>query len=109
MVGSRSDLLDSPVLEDRVCAYLEEHELLRLDADARHAKWFKILEEDPRFWILHQTWLDPEEACDWGMIVRIHLEDSKRIGRPVMEGLVYGRSDRIPLIARRALHFSLIR
>jgi hypothetical protein len=79
-----------PVLEDRVCAYLEEHELLRLDADARHAKWFKILEEDPRFWILHQTWLDPEEACDWGMIVRIHLEDSKRIGRPVMEVLSMG-------------------
>ncbi len=79
-----------PVLEDRICAYLEEHELLRLDADARHAKWFKILEEDPRFWILHQTWLDPEEACDWGMIVRIHLEDSKRIGRPVMEVLSMG-------------------
>lgn len=74
-----------PQLEDLVHAFYLEHEWVRLDADSRNPKWFKILKESSDHWVVHQTMLDPEETAEWGMLLEVDLEASRQAGQVIMK------------------------
>jgi superfamily II RNA helicase len=70
--------------------YFEGHERIRLDPEARAAKHTRILEEEPRRWIIEQTLVDPDDLNDWLIRLHIDLDRCDAAGNVVivMDGLV---------------------
>ena len=75
----------APKLEDVFAPYFEEHEFIRMDADARNPKWLQINDDAKDVWIVRQTILDPEDHADWSLLFEVNLNASKLKSHPVMK------------------------
>ncbi|MDA7618063.1 DUF3516 domain-containing protein [Verrucomicrobia bacterium] len=73
-----------PRLEDAMGPYFEEYDHIRLDADARDPRWFKVEKETTTHWQVRQTLLDPEEDGAWFLSFEVDLSTSSTVARPVM-------------------------
>ena len=74
-----------PKLEDALGPYFDEHEYIRMDADARNPKWIQINDKEENLWTVRQTILDPEGHADWSLLFEVHLLESKSKSHPVMK------------------------
>ncbi|MGF1465155.1 MAG: DEAD/DEAH box helicase [Sandaracinaceae bacterium] len=78
-------------LEEAIAPYYDEHEALRFDPGARSPK-HTLVEVGDDAWAVRQVLVDPEEANDWSIEVRIDLERAAEAGRPVVELIRIGPS-----------------
>jgi hypothetical protein len=64
--------------------YFAQHELIRLDPEARAAKHTRISEDSPHRWICEQILVDPEELNDWSLKLVIDLDQCNAAAAVVM-------------------------
>ncbi|MFW0112530.1 DEAD/DEAH box helicase [Rothia sp. CCM 9416] len=84
--GERSGW-DSDRWADAMDDYFEEYEDIYTDADARSPGLLTIDDdtaEHPGFWLVRQTFSDPEENHDFGIVARVDLAASDAEGAPVV-------------------------
>ncbi|MFW0169234.1 DEAD/DEAH box helicase [Rothia sp. P4278] len=84
--GERSGW-DSDRWADAMDDYFEEYEDIYTDADARSPRLLTIDDdtaEHPGFWLVRQTFSDPEENHDFGIVARVDLAASDAEGAPVV-------------------------
>jgi superfamily II RNA helicase len=72
-------------LEQRFAAFWEEHAALRLDPEARAPKNTRVVSRDEGIWRIEQTLLDPEDANDWVLELRMDVERTREEGAPLLE------------------------
>ena len=89
-LSSLGDLEGQPWTAERLeTAYqnfLEEHQRLRLDPNARNARHTYVLpSEDKRVWRIQQMLVDPEEHNDWVAEFEVDLAASRAAGEPAIE------------------------
>ncbi len=70
-------------LQERMQAYLETHERIRLDPEARNKK-HTYIEESPNEWAVEQVLVDPDGANDWVLCFKVDLKATDERERPVM-------------------------
>ncbi|MGY8687704.1 MAG: DUF3516 domain-containing protein, partial [Verrucomicrobiales bacterium] len=70
-------------LEERTTTYLESHELIRLDPEARNRK-HTYIDEEPKQWRVEQILVDREELNDWVLTLTIDLPASDEAYQPVL-------------------------
>lgn len=75
---------DAAALEQSLAPYFEEHHEIRVDPTARNPRHAEILFEGD-VWLLRQTLVDPEDACEWAFEVRIDLGRAREEARPILE------------------------
>lgn len=84
--GERSGW-DSDRWADAMDDYFEEYEDIYTDADARSPGLLTIDDdtaEHPGFWLVRQTFSDPDENHDFGIVARVDLAASDAEGAPVV-------------------------
>ncbi|MFW0181565.1 DEAD/DEAH box helicase [Rothia sp. P5766] len=84
--GERSGW-DSDRWADAMDDYFEEYEDIYTDADARSPRLLTIDDdtaEHPGFWLVRQTFSDPDENHDFGIVARVDLAASDAEGAPVV-------------------------
>lgn len=67
--------------------YFDEYEDIYTDADARSPRLLTIDDDEgehPGFWLVRQTFSDPEENHDFGITARVDLAASDEEGAPVV-------------------------
>ena len=84
-------VLDRDAWHEALGAYWDEHDEIRLDADARSARWVRIEREHPdppseegRWWLLVQTLSDPADDHDWVLEAALDVNASDAAGEPVL-------------------------
>lgn len=86
--NSKPDNSSSPSpaeLERQLKAYLQNHQRIRLDPEARNQRHSRIQKQaDRQTWNLHQTLVDPEEKNDWFAEFVINLPQSRQQNHPVI-------------------------
>ncbi|MVA75091.1 DUF3516 domain-containing protein, partial [Auraticoccus sp. F435] len=75
--------------------YYDEHDSMRIDADARSPRNLQI-ERGDRVWRLRQVVLDPEGHHDWAIEARVDLAASDAAGAAVVVGTGLRRLDATP-------------
>lgn len=66
--------------------YYVEHEVLRLDPEARNVRHTYVTpSEDQRHWIVQQMLVDPAELNDWVAEFQIDLAASREAGEPALK------------------------
>jgi superfamily II RNA helicase len=67
-------------------AYVTDHQLLRLDPNARNARHtYVTVPEDKRTWRVQQMLVDPEEHNDWVAEFEVDLTASRAAKEPVLQ------------------------
>ena len=74
---------DAARLETSLVAYLESHEVLRLDPEARNRK-HTYIDEQAKLWQIDQVLVDPDELNDWVLKLSIDLAASDTSERPIL-------------------------
>jgi len=77
-------------LEGCVRSYLQEYDLISVDAAARHPQYLRVEPESDAALRVEQTLCDAEEPTEWVLVVRVDLELSREAGHPVMTFLNLG-------------------
>jgi len=72
--------------------YWDEHDELRVDADARGPR-FLVVTEQGRTWQVRQIINDPEQNHDWSIEARIDLDECDEAGELIVHTLSFGRLD----------------
>ena len=78
-------------LEGCVRAYLQEYDIISVDAVARHPQYLRVEREGDVALRAEQTLCDTEEPTEWVLVVRVDLELSREAGHPVMTFLNLGK------------------
>jgi superfamily II RNA helicase len=73
------------LLEKRFAAFWEEHAALRVDPAARAPANTRVRSRDDGVWLVQQVLLDPEEANDWALELRMDVARAREEGRAVLE------------------------
>ncbi|MEN9020338.1 MAG: DUF3516 domain-containing protein [Verrucomicrobiales bacterium] len=73
---------DTARLKASLEAYLEGHELLRLDPEARNRK-HTYIDEQTKLWQIDQVLVDPDELNDWVLKLSVDLAASDASKHPV--------------------------
>lgn len=71
-------------LEKAMAEYLQDHERLKYDPEARHPQ-NTMLKKEPGLWQIEQILVDSEGHNDWCLEVTIPLDLSKLRGQPVLQ------------------------
>ncbi|HEX3598163.1 MAG TPA: DUF3516 domain-containing protein, partial [Polyangiaceae bacterium] len=72
-------------LEQRFAAFWAEHASLRIDPEARSPKNTRVVSRDDGVWRVEQTLLDPEDANDWVLELRMDVDRTRAEGTPLLE------------------------
>ncbi len=72
-------------IEARFAAFWAEHAALRIDPEARAPKNTRVVSREEGIWRIEQTLLDPEDANDWLLILRMDVERTRIEGQPLLE------------------------
>lgn len=79
-------------------AYLEEHDGILLDADARSMGYLDIDEADERVdhvWHVRQTFRDPEGDRDFGIAADVDLDETQELGEVVFRAYRVGFAEEL--------------
>ncbi|HVW27605.1 MAG TPA: DUF3516 domain-containing protein [Polyangiaceae bacterium] len=72
-------------LEARFSPFWEEHGSLRVDPAARAPKNTRVVSREGGVWRIEQTVLDPEDANDWILELRMDVDRARAEGQPLLE------------------------
>ncbi|QIG43405.1 DUF3516 domain-containing protein [Nocardioides anomalus] len=78
--------------DDALAAYWEDHDEIRLDADARGPALLAV-ERTGRAWSARQTLHDPAGDHDWVLEAQVHLDASDAVGEAVVLATALRRLD----------------
>jgi hypothetical protein len=83
-----ADLEGTPWNQTRVDAFFDEyfidHQRIRLDPEARASKHTRIIEDDPRKWLIEQVIVDPDELNDWVVKLLLDLDQCDAANKIVL-------------------------
>jgi superfamily II RNA helicase len=72
--------------------YFAEHEMLRLDPEARNIRHtYVVPSDDQRHWVVQQMLIDPAGLNDWVSEFHIDLAASREAGEPTLRLVRFGR------------------
>jgi hypothetical protein len=81
-------------LQDTLTPYLESNGYVRIDAEARSAKYIAIQQSESTWTV--QQWLLADEPTDWQLQFRLDVHQSRLAARPVFELEHVGPSQYMP-------------
>jgi len=64
--------------------YFIDHQRIRLDPEARASKHTRIIEDDPRKWIIEQVLVDSDELNDWLVKLMVDLDQCDAANKVVL-------------------------
>jgi hypothetical protein len=72
-------------LSAAVDPYYDDHERIRLDAEARNGRHtYCTPEPEKQSWRVSQVLVDPDELNDWQLVFTVHLPTAREEGKPVL-------------------------
>ena len=73
-------------IDDAMAPYWAEYDHLAIDADARSAQWFELVEDPPgsapQRWMVTQILVDPDNSGCWRLTASVDLAEARLAGAP---------------------------
>ncbi|MFM7253236.1 MAG: DEAD/DEAH box helicase [Ilumatobacteraceae bacterium] len=74
---------DESVVDAAMQPYWNEHDSIGIDATARSAAYFTLVEE-PSTWRIEQTLMDPEDSREWCVVATVDIDEAIVDGAPAL-------------------------
>ncbi|MFM7044126.1 MAG: DEAD/DEAH box helicase [Ilumatobacteraceae bacterium] len=74
---------DETVVDAAMQPYWNEHDSIGIDATARSAAYFTLVEE-PSTWRIEQTLMDPEDSREWCVVATVDIDEAIVDGAPAL-------------------------